>query len=351
MTDLTPTSPGPLDAPRRRLARVLVSPERVVRTVVGLRPFRPSGFRVEAEPLGDTLLVHNYGHGGSGVTLSWGTASLAINRIVESGRCGPVAVIGCGAVGLATARLLQTRGSEVTIYARALPPETTSNVAGALWYPHLIVDEARRTAAFDSQFESAARFSHRHFQGLVGDAYGVCWRQQYFLSRAPAPDSWDLVMLRDLFPESRRLRPGEHPFGVPHVVVDRMMFIEPAVYLEALLHDFRLAGGHVRIQSFASPANVAALPEPIVVNCTGLGARDLFDDRELTPVKGQLTVLLPQPEVDYAWINDEDLYMFPRRDGILLGGSHEPGVESLEPNPAAERRILEGHAAVAEAME
>ncbi len=351
MTDLTQTSPGPLDAPRRRLARVLVSPERVVRTVVGLRPFRPSGFRVEAEPLGDTLLVHNYGHGGSGVTLSWGTASLAIDRIVESGRCGPVAVIGCGAVGLATARLLQTRGSEVTIYARALPPETTSNVAGALWYPHLIVDEARRTAAFDSQFESAARFSHRHFQGLVGDAYGVCWRQQYFLSRAPAPDSWDLVMLRDLFPESRRLRPGEHPFGVPHVVVDRMMFIEPAVYLEALLRDFRLAGGHVRIQSFASPANVAALPEPIVVNCTGLGARDLFDDRELTPVKGQLTVLLPQPEVDYAWINDEDLYMFPRRDGILLGGSHEPGVESLEPNPVAERRILEGHTAVVEAME
>ena len=240
------TSPGPLDAPRRRLARVLVSPQRVVRTIVGLRPFRPSGFRVEAEPLGDTLLVHNYGHGGSGVTLSWGTASLAIDRIVESGRGGPVAVIGCGAVGLATARLLQTRGFEVTIHARALPPDTTSNVAGALWYPHLIVDEARRTAAFDAQFESAARFSHRYFQGLVGDDYGVCWRQQYFLSRAPAPDSWDIVMLRDLFPESRPLRPGEHPFGVPHVVVDRMMFIEPAVYLEALLRDFRLAGGRVQ---------------------------------------------------------------------------------------------------------
>ena len=112
---MTLTSPGPLDAPRRRLARVLVSPQRVIRTIVGLRPFRPSGFRVEAEPLADTLLVHNYGHGGSGVTLSWGTATLAIDRIAESGRGGPVAVIGCGAVGLATARLLQTRGSKVTI--------------------------------------------------------------------------------------------------------------------------------------------------------------------------------------------------------------------------------------------
>ncbi len=87
-----------------------------------------------------------------------GDASLAIDRIVESGRPGPVAVIGCGAVGLATARLLQTRGSGVTIYARALPPETTSNVAGALWYPHLIVDEARRTAAFDSQSRAPRGF-------------------------------------------------------------------------------------------------------------------------------------------------------------------------------------------------
>jgi glycine/D-amino acid oxidase-like deaminating enzyme len=348
---MTPTSPRTGDAPRRRLARVLVSPERVVRTIVGLRPFRPSGFRVEAEPLGDKLLVHNYGHGGCGVTLSWGTASLAIDRIVESGRSGPVAVIGCGAVGLATARLLQTRGSEATIYARALPPDTTSNVAGALWYPHLVADEARRPVAFDAQFESAARFSHRCFQDLAGDDYGVCWRQQYFLSRTPAQDSWDTVMLRDLFHESRSLRSGEHPFGVPHVVVDRMMFIEPAVYLESLLRDFQRAGGRVRIQSFASPADVAALPERIVVNCTGLGSRDLFDDRELTPVKGQLTVLLPQPEIDYAWINDEDLYMFPRRDGILLGGTHEPGVESLEPNPVAERHVLEGHRAVVETME
>jgi D-amino-acid oxidase len=332
------------------LRRVVVSSDRVIRTVVGLRPFRASGFRVEAERLGDKLLVHNYGHGGCGVTLSWGTASLATDLVVESGSRGPVAVIGCGAVGLATARLLQARGFDVTIHARALPPETTSNVAGALWIPYLLVDEARRTAAFDAQFESAARFSHRCFQGLVGDAYGVSWIRQYFLSRAPVPDAWDLVMLRDLFHESRLLNQAEHPFAAPHVVLDRMMFIDPGAYLEKVLDDFRVAGGRVHIQSFASPAEVAALPEPIVVNCSGLGARDLFGDTELMPIKGQLTVLQPQPEVDYAWINDEDLYMFPRRDGILLGGTHEMGVESLEPDRAAERRILEGHRAVADSM-
>lgn len=85
------------------------------------------------------------------------------------------------------------------------------------------------------------------------------------------------------------------------------------------------------------------------MNCTGLGARELFGDQELTPVKGQLTVLLPQPEVDYAVVTEE-LYMFPRRDGIILGGTHERGVETLEPDLEAEKRILAGHRAIFEGM-
>jgi glycine/D-amino acid oxidase-like deaminating enzyme len=121
-----------------------------------------------------------------------------------------------------------------------------------------------------------------------------------------------------------------------------MMFIEPSVYLNALLRDFYIAGGRVRRVAFAEPRQLGTLSEAIVVNCTGLGARDLFGDRELMPIKGQLTALLPQPEVDYAMVSD-GLYMFPRRDGIMLGGTFERGVETLEPNREAEQRILAGH--------
>jgi glycine/D-amino acid oxidase-like deaminating enzyme len=134
------------------------------------------------------------------------------------------------------------------------------------------------------------------------------------------------------------------------VLVDTMMFIEPPIYLPALLGDFRDAGGRVHVRTFATPADVAALAEPVVVNCTGLGARELFGDRELTAVKGQLTVLLPQPEVDYALLTEDDLYMFPRRDGILLGGTHEHGVETREPNAEAGRSILAGHQAIFDTM-
>ena len=91
------------------------------------------------------------------------------------------------------------------------------------------------------------------------------------------------------------------------------------------------------------------MPEKLVFNCTGLGAKALFDDAELTPVKGQLTILLPQPEVQYAVIPG-DTYMFPRSDGIVLGGTHEEGEWSLEPNLERKQQILAEHKAFFESF-
>src|SRR5688572_17358424 len=138
----------------RRLARVQMSPARVIRHVAGLRPFRRSGFRVAAESWGDKTIVHNYGHGGGGVSLSWGTAALAL-ELARATTHRTAAVVGCGAVGLATARLLQDAGFDVTIYARELPPDTTSNIAGAQWAPFTVADNAARTPEFDAQLVRA----------------------------------------------------------------------------------------------------------------------------------------------------------------------------------------------------
>ncbi len=125
----------------RHFAPVNVARDRVIRTVVGLRPFRPSGFVVRAESLGDKLLVHNYGHGGGGVTLSWGTAKLAADLVSESGRTGPAAVIGCGVIGLSSARTHSGVVLTSPFTRRDMPPETTSNIAGASWSPTSVIDE------------------------------------------------------------------------------------------------------------------------------------------------------------------------------------------------------------------
>ena len=120
------------------------------------------------------------------------------------------------------------------------------------------------------------------------------------------------------------------------------MHVEPSTYLAAILADFRLAGGRVVVRDFADRPAIAALAEPLVVNCTGLAAGRLFDDPDVLPIKGQLLVVAPQPEVDYITIGPGDLYMMPRRDGIILGGTHERGVWTLEPNPTETERIMRG---------
>ena len=350
-TRSTPSAPA---TPRLKLAPVKVSKDRIIRTVVGLRPFRPSGFRVEKEKLGNKIVVHNYGHGGGGITLSWGTSHIAIEELFrDEPPRGKVAVLGAGALGLATARLLQRRGVEVTIYAKDLPPQTTSNIAAGQWSPYFVSEFSKRSPRFKEQFARAARLSHRHFQDLLGDYYGVRFLMNYVLSDHPfgggASGEGDEESLDDLFPESRDVPTGEHPFPVKHVRQYMTMMIEPPVYLEALLRDFLLAKGSLVVRELRDVVELQYLPETAIVNCTGLGANALFGDKELDPVKGQLTFVLPQPEVDYIALYG-DLYMMPRKDGILLGGTHERGNWSFDPDLEAFERIVAGHQKLFAAM-
>jgi D-amino-acid oxidase len=334
--------------PRRRFARVRVSEDRIIRTVVGLRPYRASGFVVRSEKLGEKTIVHNYGHGGGGITLSWGTSELAADEAWSTG-AKRFAVLGCGAVGLATARLLQRRGGEITIYAKDLPPQTTSNIAGGQWSPTSVMAGDRRTAESDALLARAARLSHRSYQQLPAAEFGIRWLENYILSDEPLGEWWEQSLVRDLYPELRALRPDEHPFPARYARRFTTMLIEPPIYLSAMERDVRVAGGRIVVGELRSREEVQALPEPVIVNCTGLGAKALFGDDELEPVKGQLTFLLPQPEVDYIVITNQ-LYMFPRRDGILLGGTFEHGVWSLDVNEEARQRILAGQRALFEGM-
>src|SRR5215470_15601330 len=129
------------------LAPVLVDESRIIRTMAGLRPYRRSGFVVRADQLGEKRLVHNYGHGGAGITLSWGTSKLAAELGLQ-GHSGPVAVLGSGVVGLSTARLVQEAGFPVTIYAAALPPDTTSNIAGGQFHPFSVFHPGEASPEF-----------------------------------------------------------------------------------------------------------------------------------------------------------------------------------------------------------
>lgn len=348
--------------PQFRLAPVQASWDRVIRTTVGLRPHRDAGFVLRPDKLDDKLLVHNYGHGGAGMSLSWGTGLMAA-ELATAHQERRAAVIGCGAVGLTSARQLQRRGFDVTIYAAAVPPNVTSNMSLAGFTPTSgLVEPDRRTPEWDAQYRRAADIAYRQLQLMVGPLYGVSWIDNFTLideSRPPAPLEPERPSLMEgLQPPEELLGPGEHPFPTKYARWGPTIRIEPSIYLDALVRDFLLWGGHLVIRKFDSPRDLAALRESIVINCTGLGARDLFGDRELLPLKGQLTVLVPQPEVTYHTAGGTrptppgslGLHMMPRSDGIILGGTSQRDVWAMEPDDAERQRVVDGHIELFAAM-
>lgn len=344
-----PPPPQPLEG--ARLVPLKVDPSLVIRSVVGLRPFRPSGFVVRREDVDGKTLVHNYGHGGGGISLSWGCARLAM-RLVEPVAGLDCAVIGGGVIGLTTARLLQLHGARVKLYTRELPPQTTSNIAGGHWWPVSVFQHSRLTGEFGGRFVEAAEFAFRYFQRLVGARWGVRWVTSYYLSDQAPGSGWMEGPGGVLHPMQigfSDFGPGEHVFPRDHARKFHTLLIEPSVFLDTLLRDVQLAGAQVEVREFTGAEEVLQLPESTIFNCTGLGARALFGDDELTPVRGQLEILLPQSGIDYNIVSGAN-YMFPRSDGMVLGGTFERGNWDLEPDPATRDRILQGNAGLFDAL-
>jgi D-amino-acid oxidase len=329
---------------------VAIDAGRVIRTTVGLRPYRPPGFVLKAEPLAGKVLVHNYGHGGSGFSLSWGCATLAADFVADRSP-SRAAVLGCGVIGLTTARILQNRGWQVTIYAADLPPATTSNLAGAQWTPTVVFDGDKVTPAFLDTFRKASRLANRAFQLLVGPTYGVRWIDNYALRRdgetnIPELDYAARYGIADLYADVETIDLATLPFaGFKDAHRFSTMLMEPNTFLPAVERDFLLQGGHIAVRTFRTPSDVATLREPVVFNCTGLGSRALFNDDALEPVRGQLSVLEPQDDVDYTYLTGQ-LYMFPRTDGIVLGGTFQVGDWSTDVDLVAQARIIAGHQAI-----
>ncbi|GGC40677.1 hypothetical protein GCM10011371_30140 [Novosphingobium marinum] len=148
-----------------------LSVENLVRITVCTRPFRPAGPRLDAVNVGDRLMVHNYGHGGSGWSLSWGYAE-AVHDLLAVERPRSVAVLGAGCIGLTTAIALAETGAKVTIFAREFPMESPSARATGVWSPSSRIGlEAAVSPGFAARWEVLARNSyarHLRYVGRIG---------------------------------------------------------------------------------------------------------------------------------------------------------------------------------------
>jgi len=304
------------------------------RFIAGVRPYRETTFRLELDRTGPKPIVHNYGHGGAGITMSWGCADVVRSTIlphVPSG--GAIAILGAGVMGLTAATLLRTAGYRVAIYAEKFSG-TTSDVAGGQWAPSVV--ESKPDAASKRQFEEILRVSFRkHLQNSL--AYGVSRRTNYTLRESPSFKKvpYDIVPSPTPFsrlPFAHLNRPG---FGY------ETLLVEPPVFLGKLRADLR-ADPNVTWTpyTFQQRAQIFALPEVAVVNCTGFGSKKLFNDSLMMPIKGQLALVKAQPHLQYLYSTGET-YVFPRGDCVVVGGSYEEGVNDEVADPVKCRRILQ----------
>ncbi len=316
--------------------------DRIFRITVCTRPFRPMGPRMDAERIGDKFVVHNYGHGGSGWSLSWGSADVVVRKIIaEAGGVRDVAVIGAGAIGMTTALTAQRYGLKTTIYARERFPFVRSARATGSWTPDSrIAFRSRMAADFPDVWEKMARRSLAMHESYIGrPGAPVEWTDRYALSdgvepaggRPPRPAGHDWAnfedRITDAMPGNMLMPPGSTPFPTKVVQRSTTITFNVADYANQLMTDFQIAGGRMETREFHTPADLAQLPERAVLDCTGYAARQLWRDDSLVPVRGQIAWLIPQDGVRYG-IYYNDVAILARRDGIVVqpgGGGEEFG--------------------------
>ncbi|MBO6514213.1 MAG: FAD-dependent oxidoreductase [Phycisphaerales bacterium] len=314
-----------------------LSDQRVLRVVAGLRPCRRGGLRLEPEPVGSKVVVHNYGHGGCGITLSMGTAIAAADLVDQcSSSSDPVAVLGAGIVGLTTARELALRGRRVRIYASKIGHETLSMLAGALFLPVGI--DLEHPDIGKQRFRSILHTSKASLQKLDPLRFGVENLTVFEPAYAHDDERYfdngtiDQPVLHDRLPIPGPPRCG-HSFET--------LFIHTPMMLSALIEDLNDLDVQIVEQSFRDTEDLAKLDESVLINCTALGSRRLFHDQSIYPARGVLVHLEPQ-QLGYA-IHDGFKYMFPRKDALILGGVFDENVWDETPDEQIAQDILTHH--------
>src|SRR5262249_20958036 len=141
-------------------------------------------------------------------------------------------------------------------------------------------------------------------------------------TRLPPPaESLDFASygrrIADLVPRGVRLPPETAPFKAAAVHLNEFMIFNIADYGHTLLNDFFVPGSQYRRPEFRPPSQIAAVGNEGVINCTGYGARALWRDDSVTPVRGQIARLIPQADVHYG-LSYKHVYVVPRRDGIVV---------------------------------
>jgi hypothetical protein len=313
-----------------------IAREDIIGTNVGIRPFRQSGIRLEAEIIQNKLIIHNYGYGASGLTIAFGGAAEAIDILEKHPISSKVvAVLGGGVVGLATTYDLLEKGYEVHLYSDKWSPNLVSNVAEGCWTPPYLPKET----SFEKR-EQAQRMltvsEHRLLNSLGSDPEfaGVRLLTCYvFHEKAQCAQEEEVLVHFDngLIKQARK--------------IDRLA-LDGKLFMDDLFSKVKTKGALLQEKRFVHLEDVLNLEEDVIINCMSMGSREVFNDSDFVPVRGQLVYFKYQEGCDHSlgqsFSNSNYFFhLFPWSDRLILGGVYEIGEEEATITSDVIERIIQ----------
>jgi D-amino-acid oxidase len=244
-----------------------------------------------------------------------------------------IVVVGAGVIGLTTAVRLAELGHQVDVVTAEPPRATTSAVAGALWGPWLAEPRDRVLPWAAHTLKML-----RELAGLSSSGVRVATGVEV-ARRIYDPPDW-----AGLLPDRTPCTSEELPPGYLHGVRYSAPLVDMPVYLDYLLTRLRAAGGTLSIDRLVSLDDASADPRVVIVNCSGVGARQLVPDPEVFPIRGYHVVATNPGLTEFLEADTEDpvnlLAIYPHRDHVVLGGTAEPGAWNREPDDAVAAAIV-----------
>lgn len=237
-----------------------------------------------------------------------------------------IVVLGSGVIGLTSAILLQESGYKVEIWSNKTSPDTTSDVAAAFWLPfnaepmNKVLEWSKKTFEFTS--------TH-----LIPDTDSGCTMIPFSqISMNESKKPWWESIVPQLRATTEEL-PNNYSYGFEFSTI----LFDSSIYMKYLMKKFLDNGGGMQAKEITS---ISDLPDCITINCLGLGAKDIFHDTELYPIRGQVLVAEKNGFDKIVLDPDHEMLIVPRSNDIIIGATIQKNDHELSVRKSDTERML-----------